>query len=166
MPPPRHSLFQISEVANGLIDPILARRAGINTMLLGAWDDIAGPEFADCTRPEKIAWPGRAHHGADEPFRAGSLLVACEGARALFLTHSQDQLVQRVNAFFGFNAIERIRIVQKPVAPAKGRTRRPVRLAENQQRRLDGMLHDIDDEKLKAALERLGRNVIGAPKRA
>lgn len=53
----RRGVVQISEVANGLIDPVLAKRAGINTMLLGSWDEIAGPEFADCTRPEKS--PGR-----------------------------------------------------------------------------------------------------------
>ena len=33
----RRGIVQISEVANGLIDPLLAKRAGINTMLLGAW---------------------------------------------------------------------------------------------------------------------------------
>ena len=39
---PRRGIVQISEVANGLIDPVLAKRAGINTMLLGSWDEIAG----------------------------------------------------------------------------------------------------------------------------
>ena len=43
-----------------MIDPVLAKRAGINTLLLGSWDEIAGEDFADCTRPEKIAWPRRA----------------------------------------------------------------------------------------------------------
>ena len=56
----RRGVVQISEVANGLIDPVLAKRAGINTMLLGSWDEIAGAEFAECTRPERIAWPRRA----------------------------------------------------------------------------------------------------------
>lgn len=53
---PRKGAKQISELANGLIDPVLARRAGINTALLGSWSEIAGEDFADCTRPEKIAW--------------------------------------------------------------------------------------------------------------
>ena len=31
----RKGVMQISEVANGVLDPVLAKRAGINTMLLG-----------------------------------------------------------------------------------------------------------------------------------
>ena len=56
----KKGVVQIAEVANGIMDPVLSKRAGINTMLLGSWDEIAGEDFADCTRPEKIAWPRRA----------------------------------------------------------------------------------------------------------
>ena len=63
MSAPRKGVIQISEVANGIIDPVLARRAGITTALLGSWDEIAGANFADCSRPEKIAWPRRGDPG-------------------------------------------------------------------------------------------------------
>lgn len=51
---PRKGVIQIAEIANGIMDPLLSKRAGINTALLGSWDEIAGDDFADCTRPEKI----------------------------------------------------------------------------------------------------------------
>lgn len=54
----RKGVVQIAEVANGIMDPVLSKRAGINTALLGSWDEIAGEDFADCTRPERS--PGRA----------------------------------------------------------------------------------------------------------
>ena len=50
----KKGVVQIAEVANGIMDPVLSKRAGINTALLGSWDEIAGDDFADCTRPEKI----------------------------------------------------------------------------------------------------------------
>lgn len=157
----RNTLFQISEVANGLVDPILARRAGINTMLLEAWEEIAGSDFADCTRPEKIAWARRASEAGEEGgFEPGTLTVACVGARAMFLAHSQDELIHRVNGFFGFHAVGRIRIVQKPVQPPTSRPKAPPKLADNQKRRLDSMLDGIEDDRLKAALARLGAGVI------
>lgn len=162
----RQTLFQISDVANGLIDPILAKRAGINTMLLGAWDDIAGPDFAGYTKPEKLAWQRGAGEASDGTgFVPGQLTIACDGARALFLAHAQGELIQRVNGFFGFAAIDRIRIVQKPVS-----ANRPVRrglpvLAANEQKKLTGLLGEIEDDRLRAALERLGRGVIGRPKK-
>ena len=64
---------QISEIANGMLDPILARRAGISTMLLGSWEEIAGPEFADCTRPEDdpLGPPPGARDGRGRRLHAG-----------------------------------------------------------------------------------------------
>lgn len=156
----RRGVNQISEIANALIDPILARRAGINTLLLGSWEDIAGSEFADCTRPERIRWPkSAADDGVGGGFSPGVLTVACEGARALFFMHAQDQVIQRINAFFGFPAVGGIRIVQKPVANAP-RASKPAPLTQERSDRLRAMLAEVDDPKLRASLERLGRGVL------
>ncbi len=162
---PRRGVVQISEVANRLIDPVLAKRAGISTMLLGSWDEIAGPDFADCTRPEKIAWPRRASEiVGDGSYQPGVLTVACEGARALFLTHAQGELIQRINGFFGFHAIGQVRIVQKPVAAPPRANRPPRPLAGEAARRLETMVEGIESEALKKALTRLGTAVL-SPRR-
>lgn len=150
---PRKDVKQISELANRLIDPVLARRAGINTALLGSWDEIAGADFADCTRPEKITW---ARGGEEGSFRPGVLTIACEGARALFLTHAQGELIQRINSFFGFSAVQQIRIVQKPVSQAAKRSRTPPPLKGEAARKLEGMMEGIEGDKLRQAIERLG----------
>lgn len=158
--------LQISEAANRLIDPVLARKAGINTALIGSWDEIAGSDFADCTRPEKISWPRRnsemtGESGGVEP---GVLTIACEGARALFLTHAQGELIQRINGFFGYPAIRQIRIVQKPVVSQHKYRRKPRALTPSENARLQTMTGMIDNENLKAALDRLGRAVISRHK--
>jgi hypothetical protein len=154
---------QIADVANGLIDPVLARRAGINTALLGSWPEIAGPQFADCTRPEKIAWPRRDEAGDGRP-QPGVLTVACEGSRALFLTHAQGELIARINSFFGFAAIRQLRIVQKPVVShPKGRALRPLDAIASA--RLDDMVEGMEDGRLKEAIMRLGRGVLSGRRR-
>ncbi len=155
---------QISDVANRLMDPVLSRRAGINSALLGSWDEIAGDEFADCTRPEKIAWPRREGDDLDGGHRPGVLTIACESARALFLSHAQGELIARINTFFGFPAIRQIRIVQKPVSQARTkRQRRP--LDAIQAEKLNDMIGEMEDGELRKALERLGRGVLGSRKR-
>ncbi len=159
--------MQISELANRLIDPVLAKKAGISTALIGSWDEIAGADFADCTRPEKITWPRRngemaGERGGVEP---GVLTIACEGARALFLTHAQGELIQRINGFFGYPAIRQIRIVQKPVTPLHKHRPKPRPLSAAEAAHLTTMTHDIENDHLKAALDRLGRAVIGSRKR-
>ena len=156
----RKGVVQISEIANGVLDPVLAKRAGINTMLLGMWDEIAGADFADCTRPEKIRWPRRASQS--DPFEPGTLTIACEGARALFLAHSQDQLIQRLNSVFGFPAVGRIKIVQKPVSSGQGPGRRPRKLSAERQKHLDQLISGIESDSLREALKKLGTGVLGA----
>jgi hypothetical protein len=158
---PRKGEKQISEVANGIIDPVLARRAGINTALLGSWDEIVGEDFADCTRPEKIAWARRGEIGEQSRYQPGVLTIACEGARALFLTHAQGELIQRINSFFGFSAVHQIRIVQKPVSQAFKRSPKPVPLKGEAARKLEAMMDGIEGEKLRQAIERLGTAVLG-----
>lgn len=155
---------QIAEIANPLVDPVLARRAGISTGLISAWDEIAGETFAASTRPEKIRWPKR-EPGADERFSPGELVIACEGARALFLMHQEAEILSRINAYFGFPAVSRMRIVQKPVSNAPRRSSaRP--LDALQRRRLSTMLDGVEDGPLRTALTKLGEGVLGqAPKR-
>ncbi|MCF6369874.1 DUF721 domain-containing protein [Rhizobium halophilum] len=152
--------MQIAEVANGIIDPVLARRAGISTSLLGSWDEIAGEDFADCSRPEKISWPRQNASDEAGGYQPGVLTVACEGARALFLTHAQGELIARINAFFGFPAVRQIRIIQKPVSVAAKHRARPQPLKGDAARRLDGMMEGIESDALKRAVARLGTAVL------
>jgi hypothetical protein len=155
----RKGALRIAELANGIIDPVLARRAGISTALLGSWDEIAGEEFADCTRPEKIAWP-RNDGYSEGGYQPGVLTIACEGARALFLTHAQGELIGRINGFFGFPAVRQIRIVQKPVSATFKHPRKPPPLRGEAARRLEGMMEGIENDALRRAVERLGTAVL------
>ena len=156
----RRGGVQIAEIANGIFDPVLARRAGITTALLGSWDEIAGENFADCTRPEKIAWPRRDQGGDECGHRPGVLTIACEAARALFLSHAQGELIQRINGFFGYPAVAQIRIVQKPVSRAHTQKKKPRKLEGEDARRLNAMMEGIDNDKLRQAVERLGTAVL------
>ncbi|NSZ62172.1 DUF721 domain-containing protein [Agrobacterium tumefaciens] len=157
---PRKGVIQIAEIANGIMDPLLSKRAGINTALLGSWDEIAGDDFADCTRPEKITWPRRDEGPDRGGYQPGVLTIACEGARALFLTHAQGELIARINGFFGFPAVRQIRIVQKPVSQAVPRRRKPPPLRGDAAKRLDDMMDGIESEALRKAVERLGTAVM------
>ncbi|MGI8394810.1 DUF721 domain-containing protein [Agrobacterium deltaense] len=156
----KKGVVQIAEVANGIMDPVLSKRAGINTALLGSWDEIAGDDFADCTRPEKITWPRRDEGPDRGGYQPGVLTIACEGARALFLTHAQGELIARINGFFGFPAVRQIRIVQKPVSQTVNRRRKPQPLRGDVAKRLDDMMDGIESEALRKAVERLGTAVL------
>ena len=148
----------VSDLAVAILDPVLRRRAGITIGLVQSWEEIAGERLAATTRPEKIAWPRRMSE--DDPFEPATLVIACEGVSALHLQHETGEIIARVNAFLGFAAIGRIKIVQKPVAPPQKRRPRPRALDKAETQKLDRMVGGIEDDGLREALARLGRSVV------
>ena len=153
----------VSDLASGVLDPVMQKRAGMSVALVQSWEEIAGARLAGSTRPEKIVWPRRRHE--DDPFEPATLIIACEGAAALRLQHETGEVISRVNGFLGFAAIGRIKIVQKPVAPARERVRpRPRVLTAAENAQLARVVGGVEDDGLRAALERLGRSVLGARK--
>ncbi len=150
----------VSELVARVVDPVLAKRAGMTTGLLQAWDEIVGDRIASCTRPERIRWARRAT--AEDPFEPATLIVACEGPAALIVQHMTDRIVDRVNAYLGFAAIGRVRIVQKPVTPQERRPppRRALRPEEKQH--VSARVAAVDDDGLREALARLGESVLAA----
>ena len=160
---PRKPARQVSEFVGKIMEPVLSRRSGMTIDLLTAWPELAGEEYRDFTRPEKINWPNRAHE--DDPFKPGILIVACDGARAIFLQHDLSRICARVNVFFGFSAIAKIKIVQKPVKPiTKHRQRTTAELDENKEAKLEKILGHIENAELRQKLEKLGRGVMAKRK--
>ena len=127
--------------------------------LLAAWPHLCGSSHAAYSRPERIKWPRRASD--DDPFEPGTLIVACDGAGSVLLQHDADEILSRINAHFGFQAVAKLRIVQKPVAapPAAG-TRPVAELSPKARARLDALLETIEDDALRERLERWGKGVL------
>jgi hypothetical protein len=153
----------VSDLAGRILDPMLRKRAGISVELVQSWDEIAGPRLAAHSRPEKIQWPRRLHE--NDPFEPAVLVIACEGMAALHLQHETAEVIARANAFLGFNAIGRVRIVQKPLTTEKTRPKPAFRpLSASEQKKLSGTVELIEDEGLRASLERLGATILGERK--
>jgi hypothetical protein len=153
----------VSDLAIDILDPVLRKRAGISMGLIQSWGEIVGDRLASRSRPEKITWPRRG--GEDDPFEPATLVIAAEGMAALHLQHETGEIIARVNAYLGFNAVRRIRIVQKPVGGTEQRKRpvpRPV--SSSEAARISGAVSGIEDEDLRASLERLGKSVLGSRK--
>ena len=150
----------VSDLATRILDPVLRKRAGISVGLVQSWEEIVGGRLAASCRPEKIRWPRRMRE--EDPFEPAVLVIACEGLAALHAQHQSGEIINRVNAFLGFAAIGRIRIVQKPLA---GKTRRKPpelrALSEGEKAKLARTVGKIEDDGLRASLERLGATVLG-----
>ena len=112
----------VADLAVALLDPVLRKRAGMTIGLVQSWEEIVGERLSATTRPEKIAWPRRMHE--NDPFEPATLIIACEGFSAVHVQHETGEIIARVNAFLGFAAVGRIKIVQKQVAAPARQPRR------------------------------------------
>jgi hypothetical protein len=71
-------------------------------------------------------------------------------------------LIERVNILFGFPAIDRVKIVQKPVRSTRTASPRPGKLEPAQAARLDALVAPVENDRLRAALLKLGRGVMAS----
>jgi hypothetical protein len=91
------------------------------------------------------------------------LTVHVGGASALELQHGEAQVVERINDFFGYPAVARLRLIQAPpVRPVKPPAPWPVRpLGAEELAALAGTVEAVRDRALRNALARLGQTVTG-----
>lgn len=132
--------------------PLFRARGFDAAGLLTDWPDIVGRPLADFTQPERLG-------------RDGALSVrVADGGWALELRHLEPVVLERIAGYVGHRAVTRLALVQGPLPhpPSAPRRRRPRDLDAGEEAALRARLADAGDPGLRAALERLGRAVIGA----
>ncbi|MCW8952226.1 MAG: DciA family protein [Rhodospirillales bacterium] len=151
----------IAELVGDLTQPVFGRRGFSASAILTDWPSIVGQALSDHTCPEKIIFPERKK-------RDGSLELRVDhGSLATELIHLEPLLIERINRYFGFRAIARLKIIQGPLPekkiPAKPQQRT---LAPDRETDLANDLASVDDPELREALGRLGRAVMAREKPA
>ena len=147
----------------GIVRKVFEAHGFPSAGILSDWPEIIGSDLAVITAPERLVWPRRGNqsHGDEETpqkmpslRRSGAtLILRVEGPRSLEVQHIAPQLLERINTYFGYRAVAKLRIIQGPVireAPQEPPAR------EVKQVTLD---KEIEDEKLRAALAKLGASI-------
>jgi hypothetical protein len=150
-PRPARSL---SNLAHGLLAESFAKQGFTATELVTRWPEIAGPEIAAHAEPLKIRW-NRTAEG--EPTEPATLVLRVEGPAAIEIQHLAGIIVERVNRFFGWQAIGQIALRQAPLS--KRERPAPRHVDPDAAAQIAGTLTNITDENLRLALARLGAAV-------
>jgi len=122
--------------------------------LITRWSDIVGAEFAAHAEPLKIQWPRPVDGQPQEP---ATLVLRVEGPMALEIQHSSDVILERVNRFFGWNAVGRLALRQAPLS-RRGRAKPQSSPDPAAVTKMAESLPLADDE-LRMALARLGASI-------
>ena len=148
---PRGFPRPLSELLSATLGDVLKAQGFASTEIISRWPDIVGPEIAAHSEPLKINWPRPVGSESPEP---ATLVLRVEGPAALEIQHLAAVILERVNRFFGWQAIGRIALRQAPLRRREKTT--PQTPDPEVAAQVAETLPDINDENLRQALGRLG----------
>lgn len=130
------------------------RRFGfVQSSVVTRWPEIVGPRHARVCAPESIRFPPGAKSD-------GILQLVVVPAHAPIIQHVIPEIIERVNRFFGYNAVAKVKLRQGEVKAPPAAERKaaapslrpvPIELGES--------LRDIGDPELREVLESLARSM-------
>lgn len=99
-------LKEMGQIAESLAGRILGKKAFIKADVIYHWAEIVGEEWSNLAKPLDIEF-------RKEERKKGVLLVeVASGAIALELELKSKLILAKVNTYFGYEAVERIKIIQ------------------------------------------------------
>ena len=142
------------DLLSRVLEPAARRRGLAEARLLTDWPMIIGPQLGARCQPVRLTH--------DRSAAGGLLSVHVSSASALELQHSEPQLIERINGFFGYPAVARLRLIQAPpVRPVKRPGRRPLRpLNVDELEELRVAVGCLADPELRQALAHLGQTIM------
>ncbi len=131
----------------------LGQRSLAEQSLILDWPSIAGDDVARMCTPRGLSFQHRDRR------MDGTLTLKVQSSQATRLQHLEPQLIERINGYFGYRAVARLRLLHG-AAPAAGepeaQSEAPAKAPAPHEERTD---EPIADPALRAALARLGRAV-------
>ena len=151
----------LASLSSRMLDRSVRQKGFVHTRILRDWQRIAGDELARVTVPLQIRFPRGKRSGA-------TLVIKCSSAFAPLAQHHSARLIEDINRYFGYPAVEAVSIKQGVINHQPTRPRRRERtLSDAKSKHLDDILPVSDDgdgnnaeSGLKASLRRLGEAVL------
>jgi hypothetical protein len=141
----------LADLVHKTLGEVFARQGFASAEVVTRWADIVGAEIAAHAQPERIKWPRPVAGRAAQP---GTLFLRVEGPSAIEIQHLSGVILERVNRFFGWQALASLRLRQAPLT-RKGKNPLPT-LDPAATQRIKDELGAIENERLRDALARLG----------
>ena len=141
------------ELVSDIAGTSFKRFGFIQGAVISRWAEIVGERYARVSTPESIRFPAGKKAG-------GTLTLSVEGAHAPLIQHLGPMIIERVNRFFGYEAVASLAFRQGRVPKADPRPRRPVDAGVPQE--LGEGLRKIADPELRTVLESLAGKLAGS----
>lgn len=147
-------LKAIGVISDKLTKPLFGKRGLAEGDLIRHWSAIVGPRLAALSQPERVLFRKDRRDDGELTVRVSS------GPAATLLQYEAPRIIERVNQFYNYPALSRLKLVQAPLPPrkvAKGPTLRPLSVGEEHD--LEAAVAQVTDPDLREALLSLGRSL-------
>ena len=125
----------------------------VQSAVVSRWAEIVGDRYSQVSSPESIRFPAGRKAG-------GTLTLSVEGAHAPLMQHLGPLIIERVNRFFGHDAISKVVFRQGRAPRPASRLVRPTPAPVP--KKLGEGLREIADPELRACLESLASSLAGS----
>jgi len=149
---PRRIGQTVPEVAG----KVLGKRGLAFGALITDWPAIVGQQLSLRTAPDKLSFPRGKREEA-------TLHIRAMGAIALELQHLEPQIIERINSFFGYRAVAKIRLINAALPAAPSPMVRQRTLTMDEEISVTTTIAAVEDDELRATLERFGRSLLARP---
>lgn len=154
-----HGLVSIAVPSDRVTRPVFGRHGFAGGALVVDWPAIVGSAVSSHTLPLSIKFPPKER-------TEGTLVVKVDsGAFALEMQHLEPLILERINGYFGWKAVARLKLRQGPLPEVSTRAAGPARPAAppppDSPLPAGDRLAQVEDPELREVLERLGRRLAG-----
>ena len=122
----------------------------VQASVVSRWKEIVGERYGEVSLPESIRFPAGRKSG-------GTLTLMVEGAHAPLIQHLGPMIIERVNRFFGYEAIFKVQFRQGRLPAAAGKRSRPQPVSVPKD--LGEGLRAVADPELRACLTSLAGHI-------
>lgn len=163
----RNRTHRLSANMPKVLNPSMRRHGFASADIVRHWEDLVGPQLSKVAQPLRITSAGSKEG-------AGCLILRVAGAAAPLIDHESPRILERVNAYYGYLAVDRLSLVQGlKLDPTRrtshGRAQAPEAaptppLSQADEAALKDRLQTVSDPALQKVLEELGRQALKNPR--
>ncbi len=150
----RNRAESLGSTISRLTKPFFVRRGLADGKIAREWTEIVGPMIARHSQPDRITYQNSKRQNGLLHLRVDHSAMATE------LQHLEPLLLERINRYFGFKAVAKMRFIHGPLSKTPFDKRAiKTRQAKTQNPAINEAVKRITDQELRDALNRLSNAV-------
>jgi hypothetical protein len=150
-----NGLVPLAQTALPIAKGLLGKNAFVEIDIIRNWSKIVGEQLAENSVPLEL------NFNADQKNNGVLKICVATGALAMEIEQKKIIILEKINTYFGYNAVAAIKVVQnQSVMTMTGMKKDEKQISESQKNMLNDMVEDLKSDDLKEALLRLGESIL------